>query len=64
VLINNTAINAYEHTLTGSPAVRAAFVLGISWYQLWRRREDAIDTVGPDRLVIVGSSVSLAGRWW
>ncbi len=62
VLTNNTAINAYEHTLTGAFAVGAAFVLGISWYQLWRRRKDGIDTVGPDKRVIVGSSVTIAGR--
>ena len=62
VLTNNTAINAYEHTLTGAFAVGAAFVLGISWYQLWRRRKDGIDTVGPDKRVIVGSSATIAGR--
>jgi cytochrome d ubiquinol oxidase subunit I len=64
VLTNNTAINAYEHTLTGALAVGAAFVLGISWYQLWRRRKDGIDIVGADNRVIIGASASatVAGR--
>jgi len=62
VLGNNTALNAYAHTLTGALAVGAAFILGISWYQLWRRRKDGIDTVGSDRRVIVGSAPSIPGR--
>ena len=62
VLTNNTALNAYAHTLTGAFAVGAAFVLGISWYQLWRRRKDGIDTVDASKRVIVGSSPTIAGR--
>jgi cytochrome d ubiquinol oxidase subunit I len=62
VLTNNTAINAYAHTLTGSFAVGAAFLLGISWYHLWRRRKDGIDTVGVNNRVIVGSSDTVPGR--
>ncbi|MFP5303954.1 cytochrome ubiquinol oxidase subunit I, partial [Cobetia sp. SIMBA_158] len=45
VLMNNTAWAAYTHTLAGSVAVGGAFLLGIAWYHLWRRRVDGIDTV-------------------
>jgi cytochrome d ubiquinol oxidase subunit I len=62
VLTNNTALAAYSHTLAGSVAVAGAFLLGISWYHLWRRRHDGIDTVGPDKRVIVGSAPAIRGR--
>ncbi|HJA59715.1 MAG TPA: cytochrome ubiquinol oxidase subunit I [Candidatus Brevibacterium intestinavium] len=62
VLGNNTAIAAYTHTLFGSLAVGGSFLLGISWYHLYHRRKDGIDTVGDDGKVVVGSSSALPGR--
>ena len=62
VLTNNTALAAYSHTLVGSLSVAGAFLLGISWYHLWRRRHDGIDTVGADRRVVVGSAPGIRGR--
>ena len=62
VLTNNTAVNAYAHTLTGALAVGASFLVGISWYHLWRRRKDGIDTIGLDKRVIVGTSSTVPGR--
>jgi cytochrome d ubiquinol oxidase subunit I len=62
VLGNNTAIAAYTHTLFGALAVGGSFLLGISWYHLYHRRKDGIDTVGPDGKVIVGESKDLPGR--
>jgi cytochrome d ubiquinol oxidase subunit I len=62
VLTNNTAINAYAHTLFGAFAVGASFVIGISWYHLWRRRHDGIDSVGADRRVVVGASETRPAR--
>ena len=58
VLGNSTAIAAYTHTLFGALVVAGMFLLGISWYHLWRRRHDGIDTVGFDRHVIVGSGTA------
>ena len=62
VLTNNTALTAYAHTVAGAVAVGGAFLLGISWYHLWRRRHDGIDTVGPDKRVIVGEAPEIRGR--
>jgi len=62
VLTNNTALTAYSHTLMGALAVGAAFLVGISWYQLWQRRRDGIDTVDALGRVIVGSRDDLPGR--
>ncbi|MGN6743920.1 MAG: cytochrome ubiquinol oxidase subunit I [Amnibacterium sp.] len=62
VLTNNTAELAFAHTITGSVAVAGAFLLGIAWYQLWQRRRDGIDTVGPDGRVIVGEDPAIPGR--
>ncbi len=62
VLGNNTALNAYSHTLMGALAVGAAFLVGIAWYHLWRRRKDGIDTIGADKRVIPGSSTTIPGR--
>src|SRR5690349_20145633 len=61
-LTNNTALAAYSHTLVGSLSVAGAFLLGISWYHLWRRRHDGIDTIGADKRVIVGSAPAIRGR--
>ena len=44
VLTNNTLLAAFPHTLAGAVAVAGAFLLGIAWYHLWRRRKDGIDT--------------------
>lgn len=62
VFTNNTAIVAFFHTITGALAVAGGFLLGISWYQLWRRRKDGIDTVDADGRVIVGESATIPGR--
>jgi cytochrome d ubiquinol oxidase subunit I len=62
VLTNNTALVAFTHTIFGSVAVAGAFLLGIAWYHLWRRRKDGIDTVDADKRVIVGEEKTIAGR--
>ncbi|WP_125610925.1 cytochrome ubiquinol oxidase subunit I [Specibacter cremeus] len=62
VFTNNTALVAFFHTITGALAVAGAFLLGIAWYHLWRRRRDGIDTVGADGRVVVGESVAIPGR--
>ncbi|MFC8303761.1 cytochrome ubiquinol oxidase subunit I [Specibacter sp. NPDC057265] len=62
VFSNNTAIVAFFHTITGALAVAGGFLLGISWYHLWRRRRDGIDTVDAQGRVVVGESDRIAGR--
>ncbi|MCZ2403775.1 cytochrome ubiquinol oxidase subunit I [Paenarthrobacter sp. Z7-10] len=62
VFTNNTALVTFPHTLTGSLAVAGGFLLGISWYHLWRRRRDGIDTVDDDGRVLVGESAVIPGR--
>ena len=62
VLGNNTAVTAFAHTLTGSFGAGAAFIMGISWYHLWRRRHDGIDTVNATGHVVVGSAKDIPGR--
>jgi cytochrome d ubiquinol oxidase subunit I len=62
VLTNNTAIAAYSHTLLGAISVAGAFLLGIAWYHLWRRRHDGIDTVDAAGRVQVGSAAGIPGR--
>ena len=56
VFTNNTALVAVPHTLFGALAVAGAFLLGIAWYHLWRRRHDGIDAVGADGKVIPGEA--------
>ncbi|MGV8877003.1 MAG: cytochrome ubiquinol oxidase subunit I [Rhodoglobus sp.] len=62
VLTNNTALAAYSHTITGALAVGAGFVIGISWYQLWQRRRDGIDSVDASGRVVVGENSRIPGR--
>lgn len=62
VFTNNTAIVAFFHTITGALAVAGGFLLGISWYHLWRRRRDGIDTVDGNGRVVVGESATIPGR--
>jgi cytochrome d ubiquinol oxidase subunit I len=62
VLTNNTAMSAFAHAITASIAVAGAFLLGIAWYQLWRRRHDGIDTIGTDGKVIAGEAPEIPGR--
>lgn len=62
VLTNSTALAAYSHTILGALVVAGMFLLGISWYQLWRRRRDGIDTVDASGRVIVGENTDLPGR--
>ncbi len=61
VFTNNTALVAFPHTLFGALAVAGAFLLGIAWYHLWRRRHDGIDAVGTDGKVIPGEA-AIPGR--
>lgn len=62
VLTNNTAIAAFTHTIFGALIVAGMFLIGISWYHLWRRRHDGIDTVDASGRVIVGEAPSVGGR--
>nr|WP_194241389.1 cytochrome ubiquinol oxidase subunit I [Galbitalea soli] len=62
VLTNNTALNAWSHTLCGAFCVGGAFLLGIAWYHLWRRRRDGIDTVDATGRVVVGEAPEIPGR--
>ncbi|WP_035280864.1 cytochrome ubiquinol oxidase subunit I [Brevibacterium album] len=62
VMTNSTALAAYGHTLAGAVAVGAAFLLGISWHHLWRRRTDGIDSVDGSGRVIVGRADDVPGR--
>ncbi|KNC20380.1 cytochrome BD ubiquinol oxidase subunit I [Arthrobacter sp. RIT-PI-e] len=54
VFTNNTALVAFPHTVFGALAVAGAFLLGISWFHLWKRRRDGLDTMGPDGAVVGG----------
>lgn len=62
VFTNNTALVAFPHTIFGALAVAGGFLLGISWYQLWKRRQLGIDTVDEKKRVIVGESAEHPGR--
>ena len=62
VLGNNTAVTAYAHTIFGSLGVGAGFLIGISWYQLWQRRRDGIDSTDAAGRVIVGEALGIPGR--
>jgi cytochrome d ubiquinol oxidase subunit I len=62
VLTNNTAINAFIHTMFGSFGVGGGFLLGIAWYQLWQRRRDGIDTVDATGRVVPGVAPGIPGR--
>ena len=55
-------LTAYSHTIMGALAVGAGFIVGISWYQLWQRRRDGIDTVDATGRVVVGENASIPGR--
>lgn len=61
VFTNNTAMVAVPHTLFGALGVAGAFLLGIAWYHLWRRRHDGIDTVGADGKMVPGEA-DIPGR--
>ncbi|MHA7190791.1 cytochrome ubiquinol oxidase subunit I [Arthrobacter sp. MDT2-16] len=54
VFTNNTALVAFPHTLFGALSVAGAFLLGISWYHLWRRRHDGLDILAADGTLTVG----------
>ena len=62
VLTNNTALAAYAHTILGALVVAGMFLIGISWYHLWRRRQDGIDTVDEKGRVVVGAADAVPGR--
>lgn len=61
VFTNNTALVAVPHTLFGALGVAGAFLLGIAWYHLWRRRHDGIDVVRADGTMVPGEA-AIAGR--
>lgn len=56
VFTNNTALVTFPHTIFGAFSVAGGFLLGISWYHLYRRRATGIDTVGADGRVVVGEN--------
>ena len=62
VFTNNTAMIAFPHVIFGSFMVGGALLIGISWYHLWRRRADGVDTVGPDGRVVIGDQPKIPGR--
>ena len=62
VLTNVTALAAFSHAIFGALAVGGGILLGVSWYHLWRRRRDGIDTVDENGRVIVGEAKEIAGR--
>ncbi|MGO1955924.1 cytochrome ubiquinol oxidase subunit I [Microbacterium sp.] len=62
VLSNSTAISAFAHAVMGALVVAGMFLLGISWYHLWRRRHDGIDTVDQAGRVIVGEAPDVPSR--
>jgi cytochrome d ubiquinol oxidase subunit I len=62
VFTNNTALVAVPHTLFGALGVAGAFLLGIAWYHLWRRRHDGIDAVDDDGRAVPGEALGVPGR--
>ncbi|MFW0155237.1 cytochrome ubiquinol oxidase subunit I [Rothia sp. P6271] len=52
VLFNITAVLTVPHVITGALLVGGAFLIGISWWHLWKRRKDGIDTVVDGKVVI------------
>lgn len=58
VLTNPIVLTHFPHTIAGAWAVGGGFLLGISWYHLWKRRRDRIDTVDAEGHVIVGTTGS------
>ncbi|HRV60599.1 MAG TPA: cytochrome ubiquinol oxidase subunit I, partial [Solirubrobacterales bacterium] len=61
VFTNNTALIAFQHVILGAIAVAGSFLVGISWYHLWRRRRAGIDTVDAQGRVVHHAS-DLTGR--
>ncbi|MGY5317773.1 cytochrome ubiquinol oxidase subunit I [Neomicrococcus lactis] len=59
VFTNNTALVTFPHTIFGAFAVAGGFLLGISWYHLYRRRAEGIDTVDAEGRVVVGEAPKL-----
>lgn len=64
VLTNNTTVAAFPHAIFGSFAVAGAFLVGISWYHLYRhhrmRLDDDIDRAVWRKSLRAGAWVSLA----
>ncbi|MBB4735395.1 cytochrome ubiquinol oxidase subunit I [Micrococcus cohnii] len=58
VLSNPVLLTHFPHTLFGAYAVAGGFLLGISWYHLYRRRVEGIDTVDDTGRVVVGTTGS------
>jgi cytochrome d ubiquinol oxidase subunit I len=58
VFTNNTALVTFPHTIFGAFAVAGGFLLGISWFHLYRRRSEGIDTVDANGRVVVGEDLS------
>ena len=58
VFTNNTALITFPHTLFGAFAVAGGFLLGISWFHLYRRRKEGIDSVDAQGRVVVGQDLS------
>ncbi|MNW24304.1 Cytochrome bd ubiquinol oxidase subunit 1 [compost metagenome] len=58
VFTNNTALVTFPHTIFGAFAVAGGFLLGISWFHLYRRRKEGIDSVDANGYVVVGEDPS------
>ncbi|MCO1339244.1 cytochrome ubiquinol oxidase subunit I [Kocuria polaris] len=58
VFTNNTALVTFPHTIFGAFAVAGAFLLGIAWFHLYKRRAAGIDTVDASGRVVVGEDSS------
>src|SRR5699024_3903933 len=61
VLTNPTLLVHFPHTIFGALAVAGSMLFGISWYHLWKRRKEGIDTVDENGYVVVGSTGAKAG---
>jgi len=61
VLTNNTALLTFPHVIFGAIQVAGGFLVGISWYKLWRRRRDGIDIVEDGKVVVGDAEVGGLG---
>jgi cytochrome d ubiquinol oxidase subunit I len=61
VFTNNTALIAFQHVILGATAVAGSFLVGISWYHLWKRRRAGMDATDAQGSVIHNAS-HLPGR--
>ena len=62
VFTNNTALITFPHTMFGAFAVAGGFLLGISWFHLYRRRKEGIDPVDAAGRVVAGTDAAHPSR--